>query len=521
MTLVLVSLVALAGPVHAMTLSPLATAGGWRIMTGSDPATGPACAAYRAAPQPDVSSILLLRLRQHGVLRVATPAGALAPGTQIKVEISAGTRVKGVTAGRFISPTELDVDLGDLVTTLRRIDAPIELRLPDRSLTLQPEGIPEMREALAACVAERIGEQFAGPAPEPPVAPQDRDVTEERSFLDIRIGAQSYRLETLLVKPATAQGRLPVALIAHGQGAAETMPTFVADHLLPEARDLAHRGYLVAVVIRRGFGRSDGIPGVPGAVGASCEEFARVLFDAAADELGAALTALGERNDADVSRAIVIGQSAGGPAGLVLASRGRVRAAINVSGGLRCNRPDSHGALSAVLAAIGADNAVPTLWLYAPHDSFFHEQAARAMHAAYTATGGRATLVMTPAIKGDGHDLFTDWDGRNHWLAALDQFLSANSLSPSPADAVMRQAVIPEKHRAEVLAYLSSITPKVLLVDRATRRPFAGAMPFGLRNAYAFARMECERAGADCVPVMENFRLLDGEAGKERAASYP
>jgi dienelactone hydrolase len=512
LTLVLVSLAALAGPVHAaMTLSPIATAGGWRILAATDPE--PACAAYRDAPQADAASVLALRMRAHSILRIETPAHHNTPGMQIKVVLDAGARVKGTTAGTFISPTQLDVDLGDLVSTLRRIgDAPATLRLPDRTLTLRLDGLAAMLEALSACVTERIGPDHAGRAAELPAAPADIEVIEERTFLETRIGGETYRLETLLVRPANAAGRLPVALLAHGQGAAETMPGYSPENLLPEARDLARRGYLAAVVMRRGFGRSDGIPGVPsGAFGATCGAFARALFEASADDLEAALAALGARDDADLARVLAIGQSAGGPAALALAARGAIRAVASVSGGLRCNRRDSDDAVAEALAAIGARTTVPALWLYAPHDSFFSEPAVHAMHAAYTAAGGKAHLVMTPAIKGDGHDLFTNWDGRNHWLAALDPFLRRNGLptwAPELADAVMRDAAIPQVHRAEIEAYLSELTPKVLLVDRATRRPFGASLPFGLANAHALARIACTRAGADCVPAMENFRLV-------------
>src|SRR5438552_8728556 len=87
-------------------------------------------------------------------------------------------------------------------------------------------------------------------------------LTEERSFITVRIGGAAYHLDMLVVKPALAEGRLPVALIAHGKPPGFAMPMLRPDDYLPQARDLAYRGYLSAVVIRRGYGRSDGTAGV-------------------------------------------------------------------------------------------------------------------------------------------------------------------------------------------------------------------------------------------------------------------
>ena len=66
-----------------------------------------------------------------------------------------------------------------------------------------------------------------------------------------------------MVRPAKAAGRLPIALITHGKnpGAAENQ-ALRADLMRPQARDFAARGWLAVVVIRRGYGQSDGFPGV-------------------------------------------------------------------------------------------------------------------------------------------------------------------------------------------------------------------------------------------------------------------
>lgn len=68
-------------------------------------------------------------------------------------------------------------------------------------------------------------------------------------------------MEAVIIRPAKSGGRLPVALITHGeQRSAAAMANMHAELMLPQARDFAHRGYLAVAVVRRGFGRSNGPP---------------------------------------------------------------------------------------------------------------------------------------------------------------------------------------------------------------------------------------------------------------------
>src|SRR5262249_11755398 len=141
--------------------------------------------------------------------------------------------------------------------------------------------------------------------------------------------------EALIIKRAAAAGRLPLALIAHGKPTTQGRMSdqHVRDYLM-QARDLARRGWLAAIVMRRGFGASDGPQPVP----ASCASTSLTArFDADADDIGAALAMIAQRPDADPARMIAIGVSAGGAAVTALAARNPtgLRGVVNVSGGLR------------------------------------------------------------------------------------------------------------------------------------------------------------------------------------------
>ena len=45
-------------------------------------------------------------------------------------------------------------------------------------------------------------------------------------------------------------------------------------------------------------------------------------------------------------------------------------------------------------------------WIYTANDSFFGPAIAEAMHAAFTAAGGKAMLIQLGPYDGDGHPLF-------------------------------------------------------------------------------------------------------------------
>ena len=142
----------------------------------------------------------------------------------------------------------------------------------------------------------------------------------ERTFFRANIEGKSVRLEGLILKRADlANNKLPVALITHGKSANLTdMLESKASDYAGSARDLARRGWLSVVVMRRGFGQSDG----PMPADLSCDSTTFLnRFSADAEDLQGALDVVVKRPDVDPDRAIAIGVSAGGAAVMVLAAR--------------------------------------------------------------------------------------------------------------------------------------------------------------------------------------------------------
>ncbi|MBZ9886306.1 hypothetical protein LB535_28635 [Mesorhizobium sp. CA10] len=80
----------------------------------------------------------------------------------------------------------------------------------------------------------------------------DADFTETRQFLHVVIGGKLYHLDSLVVKAVGTKGPLPVALITGGTGhSGAEVKGERAENYAPQARDLALRGWLTVVVIRR------------------------------------------------------------------------------------------------------------------------------------------------------------------------------------------------------------------------------------------------------------------------------
>lgn len=340
----------------------------------------------------------------------------------------------------------------------------------------------------------------------------------EETFLAVTIRDQPYRLNALVVKEAGQAGRLPVAIITHGQAAEmEKREQVQPRAYLRVARDFARRGWLAVVVVRRGFGRSEGAK--PYLLrGCANGDYATAL-DEQTDDLDAALAAIGRRADADASQAIALGVSVGGAAVLNWAARqpAGLKAAVNVSGGIRSQTRDGTAPRCApedlvpVFGRMGERSRIPTLWLYAENDSLFPPDYVRTLHEAYVAKGGRTDFHMFDPVGTDGHDLLVHADGMLRWLPALDRFLRANRLKtfdPAPLEAAVRELGFNRVQRQWVARYYGRPTEKAMAVSASNNR---GHVQFGsgdLQEAEQKAVEECEKVAKErCRVVLRNFEV--------------
>ncbi len=344
-----------------------------------------------------------------------------------------------------------------------------------------------------------------------PMSAHADDLIETKGFINVTVGDHLVRLEQLTIKRTDLNGKLPIALITHGTPISEgLMRDQSASQMAGIARDFAMRGWLVVAVERRGFGMSDGPQPAP----ATCSSPSLLeRFSADADDLQATLVAVGQRPDADPTRAIAIGGSTGGVAVTALAARNPpgLRAVINISGGMQFAGCDSNDKLVAAFKTFAKNNTVPSLWLYAENDSFFGPDLVHRLRDAFILQGGDAKLVMFGPLGDDGHTIFQT--GRYIWLPELDAFLRHYDLPTwrlNDALSLSRQIKLGERWRSLTELYLSAPVNKAM-AEAVLSGKIWYAYGYGSpAEARSKALSLCQSTGnADnCGIVMENQRWL-------------
>jgi dienelactone hydrolase len=246
-----------------------------------------------------------------------------------------------------------------------------------------------------------------------------------------------------------------------------------------QAEELARRGYAAVVVMRRGYGTSEGSFYESSG---RCEsaDHERAARESARD-LRAALRALASHPQVDATRTIVIGQSAGGIGTLALAADPPpgLKAVVNFAGGRGSRAPNEicrEDRLIEAYAAFGKAARVPSLWIYTENDHYFGPQLARRMFAAYQEQGGVGELRLLPSFAEDGHALFARRGGVPQWRPLLDAFLRKNDLptwDAPPTEPPVAQLPPPEGLAAEHLQhwhrYLESSDNKAFVISPTGR----------------------------------------------------
>ena len=263
-------------------------------------------------------------------------------------------------------------------------------------------------------------------------------------------------LEAVFVRPGE-EGRYPLVIISHGAPRKpEDRPNMIAASYYPNALEFARRGFAVAVVMRRGYGSSGGEFAEQSG---PCDNRDYVRSGrAGAEDIKAAIVALGKRSDIDPARVIAVGQSAGGFSTVALAAApppGLV-AAISFAGG-RGSRADydvcSDARLVEAFRVFGKTSRLPMLWVYTANDHFFEPKLAEKFHDAFSASGGRVEFVRAPAFGEDGHRLFST-AGIPQWTPYVERFLADNNLpqratpAPLPTPPASRRSRAPRSPSA-------------------------------------------------------------------------
>lgn len=316
-------------------------------------------------------------------------------------------------------------------------------------------------------------------------------------------------LEALLIRPQSG-GRLPLALISHGAprngDARKTMSPF---QLYAQALEFARRGFAALVVMRRGYGTSDGAPEDLGRCGHR-NYLDRAHYSTA--DLKAAVEAVAHRSDVTTEGMIAVGHSAGGFATVALTADPPpgLAAAISFAGGRGSLGDDNvcqEDDLVAAFGALGKTSRTPMLWVYAENDKFFDSDLASRFFTAFTEAGGKAEFVEAPAFGDEGHYLFSS--STAEWPATVDRFLAAHHLgrhpplAPPTPPALAAPGQLSAGGKKDFTSYLSASPHKAFAVAPngayawRTRQPSADAAREAALEACAKYRSDCTAYAVD------------------------
>ncbi|MGA8027378.1 MAG: CocE/NonD family hydrolase [Bryobacteraceae bacterium] len=284
---------------------------------------------------------------------------------------------------------------------------------------------------LALAMAARLWAQEVEPAspPERPAAASPGYIEHEFYLPDPT--AMPRGLDALEVR-AIMPGRHPLALLTHGTSKnPQDRATVTPWAFLPQALWFARRGYVVLVVVRRGYGRSGGeMDGRHGGCGRN-GSFTQA-GEASAEDLRAAARYAATLPEVDTATVISAGVSTGGFAQVALSADPMpgLKAAISFAGGRGGDGTgrncDSDG-LEHAFHGFGKHNRVPMLWIYAENDKWFPPELARRLDEEFRKGGGTDEFVMAPPDGEDGHHFFYNIA---KWSPIVEGYLRGKDLLP-------------------------------------------------------------------------------------------
>ena len=246
----------------------------------------------------------------------------------------------------------------------------------------------------------------------PAVCAADADaVSTEKIFFTASIDGTNYRLEAMLYYPQDGRKLHPLVILTHGRNGPNPSPNpQQAEGFRPLSNVLAEHGYEVMMLVRRGYGNSEGPD-------SEFLDTAEASGLAGAKDVKAAISFMCTRSDIDCDHIVIIGQSQGGWVSLAASTipmKG-VLGAVNISGAINFKQGAGLGIRSRTVedslehsASVYGQNAkVPTLWIYAENDNHLPD-AVRGWFKAYIRSGGKGRLVIKPAYKDRGHAIVSE-----------------------------------------------------------------------------------------------------------------
>jgi dienelactone hydrolase len=183
----------------------------------------------------------------------------------------------------------------------------------------------------------------------------DATINEQVLMLPVTENGKKLQFETTIYKPA-GEGPFPLLLMNHGKERGKPAAQ-KRDRFLAMGREFVRRGYAVAIPMRKGFSKSEGLYSDFG-----CNMRDNGMLQA--DDIEAALRTLTKLPWVDHDRLIVAGQSYGGLATMAFGTRQfpGVRGLLNFAGGLRIDGDtcDWKSALVTAFTNYGSRTSLPS-----------------------------------------------------------------------------------------------------------------------------------------------------------------
>lgn len=235
-------------------------------------------------------------------------------------------------------------------------------------------------------------------------------------------------LDALLVY-VDLPGKHPLVVLTHGTSRKQEERAEVTPWAqLPQAVWFARRGWVVLVVVRRGYGSSGGDPDTR--LGHCPQTAYEDAGRHSAEDLRIAIDYARTLPQVDGTRILAAGVSTGGFATVALTAQAPpgLVAGISFAGGRGsqadnevCN-PDE---LIRAYGDFGRHSRLPMLWIYAQNDKYFWPALAQQFDAAFRKEGGQDQFVLAPPLGDDGHFLYHRISA---WAPTVDDFLKTNNL---------------------------------------------------------------------------------------------
>ncbi len=243
---------------------------------------------------------------------------------------------------------------------------------------------------------------------------------------------QTIQMQARVCRP-TGDAPAQLVVINHGSPPnAAARPRMAVGSCGQEvARWFLDRGYVVMFPLRRGYGATGGAWAETSGRCSDVEYRAGGLETAR--DIDAAVNYATALPFVRPTGVVIVGQSAGGWGTIANDSlpHSKVSAFVSMAGGRGGHQDDIPNRnchperLAEAAGHYGATASTPMLWVYAANDSYFAPPVAEAMHAAFTAAGGKATLIQPGPFDGDGHRLFFGPGGSAIWGPMVESYLAS------------------------------------------------------------------------------------------------